>query len=63
MAGISFGLFVISCLLIFGGVNYFLASKRTGVYPPRKVLQERAFVLGGAGGMFLFLAIIIFWVN
>ncbi|WP_223700799.1 hypothetical protein [Sutcliffiella deserti] len=63
MVGITFGLFTISILLIFGGVNYYLSSQRGGVYPPRKVLQQKAFVIFGAGVGTLLLAIIALWIT
>lgn len=55
-------LFILSIIFLLGGINFFLASKRGGVYPSRKVLQERALVLGGVGGVLFLLSILILWI-
>lgn len=57
VAGIAFILFILSSLLLFGGGNYFLASQRAGAYPPKRVLQQKAMAVGGAGAVLFLLAI------
>jgi len=61
VAGITSLLFIISVVMLFGSGNYFLAAQRAGVYPPRRVLQQRAVAIGGAGGVMFLLAILVTW--
>ncbi|MBM7620767.1 hypothetical protein JOC95_002622 [Bacillus tianshenii] len=63
MAGITFGLFTISILLLLGGMNYFLASQRAGVYPPKRVLQQKGLVICGGGGAVFLLALLALWIS
>ncbi|PLR89960.1 hypothetical protein [Bacillus sp. T33-2] len=56
MVGIIFG---VSILLFIGSINFFLASRKPGIYPPKKLLKKRAGVFA-IGGAVLFLAGLLF---
>jgi hypothetical protein len=51
-------LFFISALLFFGMIRVFLAYKKPGMYPPKKVLKSRALALAGAAVIFLLIGTI-----
>ncbi|MFE8696281.1 hypothetical protein ACFYKT_07925 [Cytobacillus sp. FJAT-53684] len=55
MSGVTAGIFTIGTLLIAGGVHFYLAIKKPGVYPPKYILKRRAaaFAAGGIGFMLL----------
>ena len=59
MAGVIFGLVVISLLLFLGAINNFLLSQKAGVYPPKKALVQKAMGFGAVGGAILLIAIIL----
>jgi hypothetical protein len=50
---------ILSIILFFGAIKYFLKLTRPGVYPPKQVLKKRAVALAGGGGIFLLIAILI----
>jgi hypothetical protein len=52
-------LFLLSVLLIVGGIWHALALKRPGFYPPKKILKKRASALAGGGGILLIVTIIL----
>jgi hypothetical protein len=58
MDGLIFGFFALSAVLFFGMLHYLSASRRPGMYPPKKILKKRAMVLGSSGGAALLLAIL-----
>jgi len=60
LLGVIFGLFVISLLLFLGAINYFFLSQKTGVYPPKKVLQQKAIAFGSVGSVVLGITIFIY---
>nr|WP_062110446.1 hypothetical protein [Bacillus niameyensis] len=52
-------LFITIGIILLVGMSYFLvAFQKPGIYPPKRVLKERAKKLGGAGACFLFLGIL-----
>ncbi|MCA1030884.1 hypothetical protein LCL95_07620 [Bacillus timonensis] len=60
MAGVIFGLLVVSLLLFFGMINFFLLSQRAGVYPPKRVLIQKAMTLGAGGAFCLLITFILY---
>ncbi|RIW35360.1 hypothetical protein D3H55_08170 [Bacillus salacetis] len=59
MDGIIFGFFALSAILFFGMIHYFMATQKTGVYPPKNILKRRAGVLGTGGIISLLLGILL----
>jgi NADH:ubiquinone oxidoreductase subunit 2 (subunit N) len=41
-------------------VQYFTASKKSGAYPPVKILREKAKAMGGIGTIFIVFCIILY---
>lgn len=59
MRFVAIFLFFISAILFFGTIHFWLAYKKPGVYPPKKVMKSRAITLAGAGGVLLLLGTMI----
>ncbi|WML32137.1 hypothetical protein RCG24_10005 [Neobacillus sp. OS1-32] len=55
--------YIVSAIFLLGSVNYFIALKRPGVYPPKQLLKSRAAVLAGGGGIFLIIALIFSYIS
>jgi len=54
---------LISVLFFWGTFHYLLVYTKAGVFPPKPLLKKRILVLAGAGGSFLFLAILAFYLT
>ncbi|WML43295.1 hypothetical protein [Neobacillus sp. PS3-40] len=52
MKEVTVGIFLISVLLFFWAVHFLLKFKKSGVYPPKKVLKKRAFAFAVEGAIF-----------
>lgn len=52
-------LLIISAILLIIALYFGLALIKPGVYPPKQVLKSRALTFGCAGGILLFLGVII----
>jgi hypothetical protein len=57
--GIIFGFFALSVILFFGMIHYFMATQKSGMYPPKNILRRRAGVLGTGGVIALLLGILL----
>lgn len=52
-------IFITIGIILLVGMGYFLvAFLKPGIYPPKRILKEKAIKLGGAGASFLFLGIL-----
>lgn len=58
MQSIMTFLFIIGALLLVGMIHYFLAHQRPGIYPPKRILKQRAVTLGGVGTLFIILGLL-----
>lgn len=54
-------LLIMSAILIMTGLHFGLAFLKPGVYPPKKVLKAKALALGCAGGIFLFIGVVMIY--
>lgn len=60
---VIFCLFTISIMLILGMFYFLFASKRSGVYPPKQLLKQRAGTLGTGGILFFLLGLLFFYID
>ncbi|MEK3887524.1 hypothetical protein [Bacillus sp. FSL K6-3431] len=59
MRGFMTFMFFLGTILL-SGMLYFAAShRRPGIYPPKKLLKQRALTLGGAGFIFIIIGVLI----
>lgn len=59
MWGVMLFTFILGALLLMGMLHNAAAHRRPGIYPPKRVLRQRAITLGGAGLVFIFIGILI----
>lgn len=60
MDGIIVFFFAISACFFFGMFHYFLATQRSGVYPPKYVLKQRAVFFAATGTVFFLIGLLFF---
>lgn len=54
-------LLIMSAILIMTALHFGLEFLKPGVYPPKKVLKARALTFGSAGGILLFIGVVIIY--
>ncbi|MBS4210696.1 hypothetical protein [Bacillus sp. FJAT-50079] len=59
MKGIITVIFFLAALLLAGMLHYVASQRRPGIYPPKKILKQRAMTLGGAGFICLVIGVLI----
>ena len=60
MDGLIFFLFFLSACFFFGMFHFFLATKRSGVYPPKYVLKQKASIFAASGTVCFFIAFLFY---
>ncbi|MFC3883799.1 hypothetical protein ACFOU2_09910 [Bacillus songklensis] len=63
MAGLVFGLFSLSVILLVATFGTIMAVQKTASYPPKHVLRKRAATFGFSAVMVFFLAFILYYVT
>lgn len=58
MSALITGLYVLGIIMLCGMAGSLLSMKKPRLYPPRKVLQQRALLLGWGGGIVIVIAFI-----
>ncbi|MFC0272060.1 hypothetical protein ACFFIX_11420 [Metabacillus herbersteinensis] len=61
MSGVIFLFFVISLLLFIGTFHYLKLIGQSAAYPPKKVLKQKATVLGTGGAISLLLGSLLYF--
>ncbi len=51
--------FFLGAILLIGTLYYIASFQRPGIYPPKKVLRQRALTLGVAGLIFIIIGVLI----
>jgi hypothetical protein len=62
MAGLIFGLFSLSAILLISTFNTIKAVQKTASYPPKHVLRKRAATFGFSAVIVFLLAFILYYV-
>ncbi|HEY4553439.1 MAG TPA: hypothetical protein VIG80_09610 [Bacillaceae bacterium] len=56
--------FLLGAILLSGMLHYLAAHQRPGIYPPKRILKQRARTLGIAGFAFVVLgALLALWIK
>lgn len=51
--------FFLGVILLIGMLYYIASYRKPGIYPPKKILKQRAVTLGVAGIIFIIIGILI----
>jgi hypothetical protein len=60
MDGIMLFFFLLSACFFIGMIHSFLATRRSGVYPPKYILKQRVNIFAASGTVFLLLALLFY---
>ncbi|MBS4177505.1 hypothetical protein [Lederbergia citrea] len=50
---------MIGIILLVGMLHFLAAHQRPGIYPPKRILRQRAITLGGAGFVFFIIGMLL----